>query len=484
MDYFESMGRTTADDLGEKIVKFFAKFDDYISITDYWAKDCRVIFQLKLKKNTRKVHLYAHAPDVQQRLKLPVFQLMEYKFVLYLIVSEHKITYPTLCDVLYPHANKGVLARYALPYVIGHDPIGQLITADLVKCNHLLIGGSTGSGKSAHLHALITSLAYMKQPDQVNFVMIDVGTNDLRWFRELPHLSCPIAKTRDEAYQILTALNRELERRRALEESNSTEFSKLPRIVLVIDEFPALFSSADKNSSRLIVDIISGFLQRGRHAKIHVVLSAQNPTLKNMKVDLSNITTRVAFRCAKRNFSETILDEPSAELLSGNGDLLFKSPMYDGAQRAQGIFIKSEEILRFVHRYNRVPHHTTNMFKIPSAALEVKTTDTICEDDSILQPLPRKPLSEDRQFAEIMLWALSRNSVSTNSLMNEHRMGWNKALRTIHRLEELGVIEPLEGKQARHVIPSKVGDLTDNILDYLHQNGINDEHLIKGFASR
>lgn len=480
MDYYESLGSTAANDLGNKIVKFYQKFNDSISITDYRVNEDRVIFLLKLKGATRKAHLYAHAPDVQQRLKLPMFQLMEHKYNLYLIVSEHKITYPHLDDLLQlPHFQKH-LSQYTLPYVVGHNPIGDLITADLTACNHLLIGGSSNSGKTVHLQALITSLAYTRTPAQVNFVMIDAGASDLLAFRHLPHLSCPIISNRNKARRVLAALTTELNSRKKLKLNDPDKFSTLPHIILVIDEFPALFDGADKETTSFLTETISTFLRRGRHAKIHVVIAAQNPTLKNMRVDLANITARVAFQCAKRNFSETILGASGAEDLLGDGDLLFNHPKYKGLQRAQGVYVDDKNLPKSIFEARQ----SSNIYQVPAALLALQPPQSSKQSSSSLQPLPRKTAVEDRQFAEIMLWALSRNSISTNALMAEHRMGWNKASRTVQRLEELGIVEPLDGKQARHVVPTTFDDLTENTLTFLHQNGVDDDRLIKGISSR
>ena len=124
------------------------------------------------------------------------------------------------------------------------------------------------------------------------------------------------------------------------------------------------------------------------------------------------------------------------------------------------------------------------MFTISTTTLEAQETQDIGDGTLLLQPLPSKPLSADRRFAEIVLWALSRNNVSINALMAEHGLGWKKASHTIRRMEELGIVEPLDGKQPRHVIPTVFDDLTDNLISFLHQNGVEEERLIKGIASR
>lgn len=148
------------------------------------------------------------------------------------------------------------------------------------------------------------SISYGVSPEAVNFVLVDLGANDLMPFEDLPHLACPVVRSQDVALQVLNALVVEMERRKDLELTNKQEFDALPRLVLVVDEFPALFNCAeDKRTSNALRDMVSSLLRRGRHGKIHVVLAAQNPTYQNMKVDLGNITARIAFQCAKKNFS-------------------------------------------------------------------------------------------------------------------------------------------------------------------------------------
>lgn len=310
--------------------------------------------------------------------------------------------------------------------------------------------------------------------------MIDAGANDLLPFRNLSHLSCPIVRNRDKACRVLTALSKELSRRKGLERNDPVSFSKLPHIVLVIDEFPALFDGTDKETTSFLSETISTFLRRGRHAKIHAVIATQNSTLKNMRVELANITTRVAFQCAKRNFSETILGASGAEELLGDGDLFLNHPKHKGLQRAQGVYVDDKNLPKSIFEAPQ----SSNMYHVPAALLALQPPQTSKQSSSSLQPLPRKATVEEQQFAEIMLWALSRSSISTNALMAEHRMGWNKASRTVQRLEELGIVEPLNGKQARHVVPTTFDDLTENTLTFLHQNGVDDDRLIKGISSR
>ena len=147
---------------------------------------------------------------------------------------------------------------------------------------------------------------------------------------------------------------------------------------MVIGEFPALFMGLEKAVSKTLTDVISSLLQRGRHAKIHVVLSAQNPTFQNMKVDLGNITARIAFKCTKKNFSKTILGKEGAENLFGRGDLLLRSPRFDSPQGIQGIYITPEELCQMVQHIKARPCASTSKFTLAASGRDLaRSSDSL-----------------------------------------------------------------------------------------------------------
>ena len=285
--------------MSEDIKKTFKKFNVRMDIPGWKYFEDRVRFEVTLKGGTTGANFLKHIQDVQDRLGLPMFQAYEEDHVLYIVASEEYVKYPRLLDIL-DNPPKQV-KKAVLPYIVGHNLLEQISVIDLSESPHMLAGGSTGSGKTIGLQALITSIAWRGTPDDVNFILIDVGAGGLAEFEELPHLSHPVIHDRATALRAFVALKTEMERRVALGPDSQNALN--PRLVVVIDEFPALFmGETDKKISKIFSDTISTLLQRGRHAGIHLVLAAQNPTCQNMKVDLSNITTRVAFRCAKKNF--------------------------------------------------------------------------------------------------------------------------------------------------------------------------------------
>ncbi len=484
VDFIEqSLIEDEADFLEEGIIKFFAKYGANIDIPKWWHNNSRFIFKIKLKGNTRETHVRANASDVQTRLKLPIFYVVKNNFTLYIIASQKKIEYDHLPVLLHKPDYQKAQERARLPYVVGHDILGNIVMDDLAQFPHLILGGSTNSGKSVGLQALITTIAYSKSPSKANFILIDVGATDLMPFEGLPHLSCPVVRERTTAIQALADLVTEMERRIDLGYTSPASFKQLPRPVLVIDEFPALFTGINKDMSKTLTNSVSSLLQRGRHAKIHVVLAAQNPTYQNMKVDLGNITTRIAFKCAKKNFSETILGEGGAETLMGHGDLLLRSPRYDSPSRIQGIYITPDELRQSVQQIKATPLHLPlNKFNldIPDA-LSTATVGNLVSP-SPHAPITRGPSDDKTMFAMVVLHVLTKTQVSTNSIMKDFGFGWNRADRYMKQLEEWGIVSEVIGKQARRVLPISIKDLPSELIAFMGACGISENSLCDAFA--
>lgn len=473
-------------ELGEKIEKLYKRFNVNLDIVDWKILRDRVRYEVRLKSNTRNANIAARALDVQSRLKLPLFQVVVEGFNVYIVASDQEVKYPRLPKILDSSAYEGTLEKMKLPYIVGHDTVGEVVIVDLAKFPHLLIGGSTNSGKSVGLRSLITSIAYNKSPSEVNFILIDVGAGDLMIFEGMPHLSCPVMRDLANACNTLSAIKTEMERRNGLEYTDPVEFKQLPRLVLVIDEFPALFNGGiDKKTSKTLVDTISSLLQRGRHAKIHLVLAAQNPTFHNMKVDLGNITARIAFKCARKNFSETILDVGGAENLLSQGSLLLKSPQSNGLQWIQGIYAKPKELRQLLQEAkSQFPCSTDYQFTL---IVPANTTESHMGGLGTLPMQPAavaSPSAQESLLAAVMFWALSQEHLSTNMLMREYHLGWNRAASLVQQLEELGIVDRLNGKQARYVRPRSIQDLSDEMVKFMEYCDYPRDSLIYAFQER
>lgn len=474
---YDSLSKINAAELAEKIEKAFRRYKVNMEIINWGTSQDRVIFEVKLKGETREARLLARLSDVQLRLKLPLFQVFKQDFRIYIVASNQEILYDHLPQILHSPQYIAACQKMLLPYVVGFDTIGRLIIVDLSKSPHLLIAGATNSGKTVGLQALIIGIIYSKSPSRVNLILIDVGAANLLPFDGTPHLSCPVIRERNSACQALEKIITELERRIAIQSSDNESFKKLPRLVLVIDEFPALFIGVeDRRKVKLMTDAISALLQRGRHAKIHVVLAAQNPTMQNMKVDLGNITSRVAFKCAKKNFSETILGEGGAENLSGKGDMYFKSPEFSGLQRIQGTYITPNELSQVIQAIKAQSYRfSTNKYRIKFLDDSSRDLGNDLVVNLIADSNHSKQDAGERVLAQIVIWALGQNEVSCNAIMKTFGYGWNRARNFIQKLYEFGIVGELDAKLPRKVILQSVDEIPENVMKLLINNSISAE---------
>ncbi len=462
---------TMAATLGEKMEKAYKRYGVNISIKNWDCDSDRFIFFVELKGATTERHVRKHAPDVQQRLRLVQFYVDKQNLAICFVVVIQKVDYQHLPDILNSQENK----EMQLPYIVGHDVLGELVTVDLEQFPHLLIAGATNSGKTVGLQSLIISIIYEKSPQQVNLILIDVGATDLIQFNGIPHLSCPVVREGESACQVLISLMNEMERRIKLSVSNPNQFEQLPSLVVVVDEFSAVFiGREDRHIIKRVRDAVSSLLQRGRHAKIHVVLAAQNPTIQNMKVDIGNITARIAFRCAKKNFSETIIGESGAENLSGKGDMYFKYPQYEGRRRIQGIYVSPEELPEILStvkdRWKRLYYETKYKFIINASDLQKIEADIV--DKSTGKFLTGKTNIENYMFARILLWAWEQDTISCNMLMRQFNIGWKRADNFMAKLNAIGVVEDLDSKLPRRVLKHSAKDFSEEQITFLQHQGV------------
>lgn len=447
-----------------KITEAFEKYGVYIKIKEGNFVKNRMLFWVKLKRNTRKDTVRKYMKDVQMRLQFAVFVLQELDYELIIVASEQEIKSPKLEKYLIKrdYAKYGV--DMELPYFLGLDVFGEPCRLDLADCPHLLIGGASNSGKTVGLKALILSMAWYRSPARLRFILLDLGAMDLVAFKELPHLTCPIIQNPEDAFNALNLLNREMERRIRLEHENPVAYNRLPRLVLVVDEFPALFSSAErKERVKVLEENISNLLRRGRHARIHVCLSAQNPTLKNMKVDLSNITARIAFKCAKRNFSETILGEAGAENLTKKGELLIKCPALDGVQQIQGAYVESNHLPLFIEAICK-KWSLRPQFFITEADLTQRRAEI---GRSPQTDLRGRQNQEQEKLAQVLLWTLSQTAISCNTIMSQFKVGWARASKFVDQLCQWGIISELDAKLPREVLPHSPEEIPSEAVDFL-----------------
>ncbi len=434
----------------------------------------RIIFRVKLKPGTKEHLVFDRAPDIKTALQLPLFQPFKYGLDIRLAISEKPVMQNSLLMML--QSQKFIRSKAYLPVALGYDMMCEMAFADLAKMPHAMYAGSSNSGKSVGLICLILSLI-MKQPvAKVNLVLFDVGANTLGLFGDIPHLSYPIVKDTDTGIYVVHALVDEMEKRIKLEQA---ELLNLPAIVCIIDEYVSFISNIhNRKQSSKLANEISDLLRRGRHAKIHMVLATQNPTRSNMKVDTVNITTRMAFTCADIHHSIAILNERGAEKLPGKGAMLYKSTERPNPIQLQGAYISPREAEGLINKIKALDYDCSNKFLVPEfdsseAFTELFEDSNYADDEN----------GRQKELVIIIMWVLEHNTVSANKLKQHFSMG-NRVNRIMDILSEMGLLSLKHYNQPRKVIPEGIGDIPENIMNLLMDNGIKYEEIINALNNR
>ena len=422
----------------------------------------RLIFRIILKPGTKANLIFDRAPDIKMALQLPLFQPFRDGLAILLAVSENRVSQNSLLKMLKsPIFRNG---NHWLPIALGYNMRCEMVFADLAKMPHAMYAGSTNSGKSIGLICLIISLILRQPVRKVNLILFDIGANTLDLFDGVPHLSYPIVKDASTGIYIIGKLVEELEKRIKL---SREELQDQPAIVCVIDEYVSFVNNIEgKKLSQELGNGISNLLRRGRHAKIHMVLSTQDPTLRNMKVDLGNITARMAFTCAKYHNSIAILGEGGAEKLPGRGAMLYKSNEYPNPVYLQGAYISPEDLVSLVDKIKGADHDLCSKFLIP----EFDASDQLMLETEDLD----EAQDRTKELADIIMWTLGRDTISASQIIEHFSMG-NRAYDIVDRLFEKGLVAEKFANQPRRVLPQAVEDLADNVLELLRSNGFSVE---------
>lgn len=423
----------------------------------------RFIFKIKLKPGTRENLIFDRAPDIKTALCMPLFQPFKDGLSICLAVSEQPVTQNSLWKMLTSQSFRS--SRMWIPVALGYDMRNEMLFADLGRMPHAMYAGATNSGKSFGLLCLAMSIIFKQPVSNANLILFDVGANTMEPLIGIPHLSHPIVKDTETGLYVIQKLVEEMERRIKLDRS---ELRKLPALVCIIDEYISLINNiGSKKLSAELAAAISNLLRRGRHAKIHVVIAAQDPTVKNMKVDIGNITARMAFACATYHNSMTILGEGGADKLPGKGAMLYKSNEHPTPLHLQGAFMSSNDVKQLIARINSASHDLSNKFVIPelnTPQLLVQATETLDYES------PNEDCGK-KELADIIMWTLRRDNISANQIRDHFRMG-NRSYGIVDKLFEMGIIEAKFANQPRKVIPQRIEDIPTETLEFMLSNNI------------
>lgn len=350
-----------------------------------------------------------------------------------------------------------------LNIILGRDVAGNEVLADLGKMPHLMIAGSTGSGKTVCVNTLITSLIFQNSPESLKFIMVDPKRVELTPYNDIPYLLTPVIVDPDKAVNSLKWAIKEMENRyetlsqigcRNIESYNHAVRTKYQQrdvlyyIVIVIDELADLMATHGREVEALIVRLA----QMARAVGIHLVLSTQRPSVEVITgLIKANITTRIAFQVASQIDSRTILDMSGAEKLLGSGDMLYLASDSNKPKRIQGVFVSEEEIKSVV---NFLKEQKDEEINYNEAITESKKSALDIQDDG--------NIIDDVLYEEAVEVVKNAKKASSSFLQRRLRVGYSRAARLIDLMEEQGVVGPSRGAKAREVYGSEEEKATES----------------------
>jgi S-DNA-T family DNA segregation ATPase FtsK/SpoIIIE len=388
----------------------------------------------------------------------------------------------TLGEILRSKAYEDMSSPLAL--ALGKDISGKSVVADLQKMPHLLIAGTTGSGKSVAINAMVLSLLYKSTPDQVRLIMIDPKMLELSVYEGIPHLLCPVVTDMKDAanalrwcvgemerrYRLMAALgvrnvggfNRKV--RAALEEGKpipdplyqplvpdapeddpgAPALQPLPQIVVVIDELADMMMIVGKK----VEELIARLAQKARAAGMHMIIATQRPSVDVITgLIKANIPTRIAFQVSAKVDSRTILDQGGAETLLGHGDMLFLPPGTGVPVRVHGAFVADHEVHRVVAqlRGSGEPNYLDEITCEPLEALpglSVEAAGVVAEVDAEDDPL----------YDQAVRIVTETRRASVSGIQRRLKIGYNRAARMVETMEAAGIVGQLQPNGAREVL--------------------------------
>ena len=358
-----------------------------------------------------------------------------------------------------------------LAIALGKDISGVPVCADLAKMPHLLVAGTTGSGKSVAINAMILSLLYKSTPNEVRMILVDPKMLELSVYEGIPHLLAPVVTEMpkaahalnwcvgemDRRYRLMSALgvrnlsgfntkirqaaktNKKIDNPFSLNPEEPEPLQELPLIVVVIDELADLIMVVGKK----IEELIARLAQKARAAGIHLILATQRPSVDVITgLIKANIPTRIAFQVSSRVDSRTILDQMGAEQLLGQGDMLYLPPGSGYPQRVHGAFVDDQEVHRVVDtlKSRGEPQYIDSILEAPVSSED--SGDGIGGGDAESDPLYD-------QAVEIVL----KNKRASISLVQRHlRIGYNRAARLVEQMESAGLVSSMSSSGSREIL--------------------------------
>lgn len=421
------------------------------SVTKYEIQPAVGVKVSKIVSLTDDLALALAAKDIRMEAPIPGKSLIGIE------VPNNTVSMVSFRDIIEAQPKS---ADNLLEVPLGRDISGSVVSADLAKMPHMLIAGSTGSGKSVCINGIITSILMRAKPHEVKLMMIDPKMVELNVYNGIPHLLTPVVTNPRKAAQALHKVVKEMEERYEMFAAsgvrNITGYNEmvakhndkdggnrpiLPFIVVIVDELADLMMVA----SNEVEDAIIRLAQMARAAGIHMILATQRPSVDVITgIIKANVPSRIAFAVSSGTDSRTIIDSNGAEKLLGRGDMLFLPMGQNKPTRVQGAFISDsevEDLVGFVTDQQGADYREDMM---PSDEPEAGSAPDGSELDEL--------------FEEAMNCVVHEGKASASLLQRRFRIGYNRAARLVDQLEEMGIVGPSEGSKGRKILKSAVSE--------------------------
>lgn len=440
-------------------------------------------FELKLAAGTKVSKITGLAKDLARSLSVVSVRVVEVipgKAVIGLELPNEDRATVSLQEVLAAHQYQN--ARSPLTLALGKDIAGHPVVVDLAKMPHLLVAGTTGSGKSVCLNAMLMSLLYKSTPKELRLILIDPKMLELAVYDGIPHLLTPVVTDMKDAATALRWCVVEMERRyrlmaslgvrniagynekvraakekgaplldpvtQTLDAEEQRELQELPYIVVLADEFADMMVVVGKKVETLIARLA----QKARAAGVHLLFATQRPSVDVITgLIKANIPTRIAFQVSSKIDSRTILDQQGAEQLLGHGDMLYLPPGSGVPVRVHGAFVDDDEVHRVVKylKEKGEPDYLEDVLSDLSAADPSGYTQAVIGEDS-------DDAEQDVLYDEAVAAVIQSRRISVSSIQRRFKIGYNRAARIVEAMEAAGIVSSMEGNGQREVlVPSR-----------------------------
>lgn len=483
-DQATAMSKDMLETRSQEVEQRLADFGVEVKVVAVYPGPVVTRFEMSLAAGTKVSKITALAKDLARSLSVVSVRVVEVipgKSVVGLELPNPSREVVTLKEVLSTNVYKQ--SRSALTLALGKDIAGAPVIVDLAKMPHLLVAGTTGSGKSVALNTMLLSLLYKSSPQDLRLILIDPKMLELSIYDGIPHLLAPVVTDMKDAASALRWCVVEMERRYRLMaslgvrniagynqkvreaikngaplldplqtagEAEPKELQTLPKIVVLADEFADMMVVVGKKVETLIARLA----QKARAAGIHLIFATQRPSVDVITgLIKANIPTRIAFQVSSKIDSRTIIDQQGAEQLLGHGDMLYLPPGSGVPVRVHGCFASDDEVHRVVSdlKERGKPDYLDDILDDNVGADPTGFTDSAMPEDD-------NGGEQDKLYDEAVEFIAKAQRVSVSSIQRRFKIGYNRAARIVESMEEAGVVSKMEGNSQREVLVPRPAD--------------------------